>query len=856
MGLSACAPEIDTARVAKYAPKQLFGRDAELSHLETALADPGTRVFSLIAFGGVGKTALMAHWLSGLAERGWPGLERVFGWSFYSQGGRDDGAASSDDFFAAAFGFFGGAGAGTVTLSAWDKGVCLAQRVAERRCLLVLDGLEPLQHPPGPLDGCLKDQAIAALLTTLAHSARNGAGGGLCLVTSREPVKELEGQATAREWRLEFLSDAAGAALLHGRGVRRAGAVEIYPDDAELRAASREMQGHALTLHILELYLAKAHGGDVRRRDTVALADADARYKTNPADRDKPYGHAFKVMAVYEKWLEQGGADGTRQLALLRLLGLFDRPADPGCLAALRAAPPMAGLAEPLAGLGAADWNIVVADLESAGLVQTADYAPRTVSGYGEEIARQRMEAFARRETFPLGEPEVFRVNPPTAGHCLDAHPLLRDYFARRLRETQPDAYREGHRRLFAHLQASVPYWPEGETGLQPLYQAVVHGCRAGLYVEALTVLDFRIGRFNEKYSTRKLGLFGAGLGAVAGFFDPPWSRLVSDLSEGGRAWLFSEAAFSLRALGRLSEALEPMRAGMEVTIQQEDWKNVAIDASNLSELELALGQVAVAVDDGGRSVDYADRSGDAFVQWGSHSYLANTLHQAGRRDKALKFFQEAEAIQAEWQPNNPLLYSLSGFHYCDALLAETDRAMWRQALAHTASGTVAPTESILADCRAVSERAARTLPIAERNNWTPDIARDHLTLARAALYAALLTNDATEMRQASTHATAAVDGLRAAGQQDYLPGGLLTRAWLHCTEGNPDAARADLDEAERIATRGGMRLHLADVHLHRARLFRDRKSLGAARRLIEDCGYGRRLKELADAEAAARAWD
>jgi hypothetical protein len=63
--------------------------------------------------------------------------------------------------------------------------------------------------------------------------------------------------------------------------------------------------------------------------------------------------------------------------------------------------------------------------------------------------------------------------------------------------------------------------------------------------------------------------------------------------------------------------------------------------------------------------------------------------------------------------------------------------------------------------------------------------------------------------------------------------------------------AQTDLDEAERIARRGEMRLHLADVHLHRARLFADPAALAQARELIEQCGYGRRNGELEDAEAA-----
>ena len=51
------------------------------------------------------------------------------------------------------------------------------------------------------------------------------------------------------------------------------------------------------------------------------------------------------------------------------------------------------------------------------------------------------------------------------------------------------------------------------------------------------------------------------------------------------------------------------------------------------------------------------------------------------------------------------------------------------------------------------------------------------------------------------------------------------------------------------------MKLHMADIHLHRARLFRDKAELVKARALIEECGYWRRKEELEDAEAAAGAW-
>jgi len=68
-----------------------------------------------------------------------------------------------------------------------------------------------------------------------------------------------------------------------------------------------------------------------------------------------------------------------------------------------------------------------------------------------------------------------------------------------------------------------------------------------------------------------------------------------------------------------------------------------------------------------------------------------------------------------------------------------------------------------------------------------------------------------------------AVYGLRRSGNMDYLPRGLLTRAWSRSLAGaraGPESAQSDLDEAWEIAERGPMRLFMADIHLYRARLF------------------------------------
>ena len=49
---------------------------------------------------------------------------------------------------------------------------------------------------------------------------------------------------------------------------------------------------------------------------------------------------------------------------------------------------------------------------------------------------------------------------------------------------------------------------------------------------------------------------------------------------------------------------------------------------------------------------------------------------------------------------------------------------------------------------------------------------------------------------------------------------GLVLLLFLTGARTGRDSAQADLDEAWEIAERGPMRLFLADIHLHRARLF------------------------------------
>ena len=75
--------------------------------LDDAWLDPKTNIVEFVAFGGVGKSALVAKWLEQMAADHYRGAVRVFGHSFYSQGSREDAQASADSFLDRALRFFG-----------------------------------------------------------------------------------------------------------------------------------------------------------------------------------------------------------------------------------------------------------------------------------------------------------------------------------------------------------------------------------------------------------------------------------------------------------------------------------------------------------------------------------------------------------------------------------------------------------------------------------------------------------------------------------------------------------------------------------------------------------------------------
>jgi hypothetical protein len=98
------------------------------------------------------------------------------------------------------------------------------------------------------------------------------------------------------------------------------------------------------------------------------------------------------------------------ELDILRMMGLFDRPAEAGAIEVLRADPPIKGLTTKLGDLPTDDWRFALNNLRKAGLLAEED---------------------------------------PDMPDTLDCHSLIREHFGDELRQNNTEAWKEAHYRLY-----------------------------------------------------------------------------------------------------------------------------------------------------------------------------------------------------------------------------------------------------------------------------------------------------------------------------------------------------------------------------------------------------------------------
>jgi serine/threonine protein kinase/tetratricopeptide (TPR) repeat protein len=565
-----------------------FGRDEEIAYLDNAWTNQDVNVVTIVAWAGVGKSTLVNHWLRRMAADRYRSAELVFGWSFYRQGSSGE-TSSADEFLDAALTWFGDSDPRLGT--AWEKGERLAKLVTHRRTLLVLDGLEPLQNPPGPQEGRIREPPLQALLRELAAFNK-----GLCVITTRIPVADIADHKGTSALRrdLEQLSSDAGAKLLRALGVNG--------HEAELRSASDEFSGHCLALTLLGSYLSDAYNGDIRCRKEVSERLAhDVRQGA----------HARKVMESYQTWFGEGP-----DLSVLRMLGLFDRPAEEKALGVLLKQPVIIGLTESLTDLSPTAWRTVLARLRRARLL--------------------------------VGE------DPHNPGQ-LDTHPLVRAYYGQQLRSQRTDAWKECNMRLYYYYRNLAPQLPNSFREMGPLFLAVICGCNAGLFREALhEVYIPRIQRGNALFAGNVLGVRGALLSVLAHFFEHGrWGSPVETGVEGqsltaeDRLFILMQAALYITAL-RGHGSLEARSCYEHAeslchSLNRPRLQYVALIGQ--WRYSLMTDKLSATMQIAKRVYSLAQGQNDSALMMGAYRALAGTLFYLGNFESARQYAMDAVQI-------------------------------------------------------------------------------------------------------------------------------------------------------------------------------------------------------------------
>ena len=492
-------------------------------------------------------------------------------------------------------------------------------------------------------------------------------------------------------------------------------ALGVKGDEEKLRSASDDFSGHCLALTLLGSYLTDAYNGDIRCRKEVSERLAhDVRQGA----------HARKVMESYQTWFGEGP-----EMSVLRMLGLFDRPADEKALGALLNPPAIPGLTESLVNVSPIEWRTILAKLRRARLLSGED--------------------------------------PQNPGH-LDTHPLVREYFGEQLRSQRTEAWKECNRRLYDYYRTLAPQLPNSFREMEPLFLAVICGCQAALFRDALHEIYIpRIQRGNAFFAANVLGARGALLSILVHFFehgrwDSPVEMGVEEqsLTADDQLFILTQAGLYLTATRGLQspearicyDHAEPLchslnRPLLLYSALINKWRY-----SLMTDKLTATMQIAKRV------YSLAQEQNDAALMLGAYRALAATLYYLGDFETARQYATRAVQIWHSGQVRSPV----------EEVMAPTVVCLCMEALSEWHLGEIASCHVTIAEA----------ISMAKELN---DLQASAIALYFAAFLAHFEGNPAEVERLASTL-------IELSTRQSFafwLPGCKVLRGWARSASGS-----------------------------------------------------------------------
>jgi tetratricopeptide (TPR) repeat protein len=579
------------------------GRKEMLETITDWYTNPEVRVGALIGWGGVGKSAIVRNWYDTLDSNAIK-PDGIFWWGFYRN-------AYLEQFLNALLRFVSQGRIEPETIkSTWEKTDRIKEYIHQGTYLIILDGLEQMQKSAsGDEFGKMIHREITELLHYLADVPKDG----LCLITTRYRLKDLE------DW--------------HGRGYKNLSLIDLSIPDSLLMLRRRGVKGseekmtevikrykgHALSLTSVAGYLNRYYDGDIKQAPEVEFILGDK-------DRFKDVN---KLLRKYAEKMSEA------ERISLYIFSLFRRE---------------------------------VTEEEFAGVFQHKPFFQKesfTKEKVFNDVLVKMNELDFRDLIIGLVDWRLIAYDETKKTYA--THPLIKGYFESDFDEKNK---RLCHKHIYQYFGEHAPEQPETLEEMQPLFEQVYHGCAAGLYDEVCyDVYWEKIKRKTEYFITDRLGAWETDLSLVRTFFPEGDFSQMPLVSEKSRQSLFlNEAGIALLYTGRPKESETLLVRRINLAIEDEIWEAASIGYQNLAELQFLTGEIERALPSAKKALDAAEKAEyDKYIVV-SKAYLAWILHLQGKSEDAGKKFRQADEL--EGKGSGYRLWGLTGVWYADFLLS------------------------------------------------------------------------------------------------------------------------------------------------------------------------------------------
>ena len=447
-------------------------------------------------------------------------------------------------------------------------------------------------------------------------------GTGLCLITTRYPLWDLI------NWKGGAFQQQEVQKLSLKETKSLFYKIGVKKTDEEIAAVWEGLEGHALSLRLLIGYLVEGYSIDIGRAIDILSYDS----------HDEVGGRAHRMLCWYNAQLKE------EQRTFMKIFSSFRT-------------------------------NVTEDDFEC--------------------IFRQPIKRYHKviNRSLTLMEPFHFKnmvknlcdrrlVSLDTDG-SYTTHPLVKNYF-----ESVFDVQERKlvHKYIYYRIGKYAPEKPETLEEMQPLFEQVYHGCRAGMYKNAFRDIYMRIvqqqitAKESHRFLTYNLSAWNTNLSLVKEFF-PQGNPKVTAYLPKEQIMLINEVALSTRMVGKPNEAETLYKISLENAISQNNLIEVSLVNHNLMDLQIIMGQLTEALISGWEAIKLIrevknticryPQEGIIWQEHNSMAYHAYASFLSGDVDAATVEFENANKLKRTTDSFTKYLYNVRGIFYTDLLLAQ-----------------------------------------------------------------------------------------------------------------------------------------------------------------------------------------